>query len=487
MSDLLSLLQNRGITPRKNSTNHGGEYCSSCPVCGDGGKGKESNRFHIWPNRENGGKCVGRFWCRKCGISGDTIAFLQKVDALSYPQACAELGIPLEQRTYQPRSRYQAPPIAPPPSTEWSPRTYPAPSPVWMEKAANLLADCQARLFATQDALDWLERRGITMEMASTYGLGYNLSSKGKDRYRPHALWDLPKKMQGKKEKRMWIPRGWVIPSFNAAGKIVQLRIRRRNEDVAAFAGNIRYLPVDGSSMATMVLHPGAEVVVVVESGFDAILLAGITGGRIGAMTTWNSSARPDAYAHGLLAQASLILGALDYDEGGDNEQAWWCGHYRHYRRLAQLPGGAKDPGDAAAAGADLYAWLVDGLPRGLKIKLGFGGNRVASTTAPVVQEPEAKTEQSVSDSAEHPEVVEIELVGGKIIYLTNDKQQWMELAQQGKPVFSQNELERLQTAVAGLGEADRQAAVLKAVETKEIFGGYIHAGRHGVNGYGSD
>ena len=179
MANLLELLKNRGFSPRKISSRHGGEFCSPCPgpIC----KGAGEDRFHIWPYRENSGKCVGRFWCRQCDVSGDTMAFLQQVDGLTFPAAYAELGIAIEAKQSQRRSRYQPPP-APLPNQEqaWQPRSYPEPGAVWQEKAANLLADCQSRLLSTPEALSWLTARGIDAATAKAYGLGYNLSSKGK-------------------------------------------------------------------------------------------------------------------------------------------------------------------------------------------------------------------------------------------------------------------------------------------------------------------
>ena len=473
--NLVDLLQNRGITPRKTSMNHGGEYCSPCP--GPSCMGSGVDRFHVWPDRDNGGKTPGRFWCRQCGISGDTIAFLQQIDGLTFPQACAELGIIIDQPTFNRRSRHATTPSLPSSGFEWQPKTYPEPCKIWQHKAANLLADCQERLHATTDALAWLSQRGIDADMARAYGLGYNLSSKGGDRYRPRELWGLEPKLQGGKSKRLWIPRGWIIPAHNRSGHLVQLRIRRINQDVDAFASDIKYLPIDGSSMATMVLHPQAEVLVVAESGFDAILLAGLTDGRIGAITTWNSAARPDAATDALLRRATCILGGLDYDQGGDREQQWWSNQYRQYRRLPALPGGAKDPGDAAKSGVDLYAWLVDGLPRGLQIKLGFSRKTAGKKPAPAV-EPETAQPEPAAAHQDQAEVVELVLAGGRVVYITNDPDTWEQLARDGKPVFSQNELERLQVSVSELDEADRHAAILTAIEAKEIFGGYIRSGR---------
>jgi DNA primase len=479
MSDLLAIMTSRGFSPRKVSLNHGGEFVSSCPACGDGGKGGKSDRFHIWPTKDSGGRHPGRYWCRQCGISGDTIAFLQKIGGLSFPEACNQLGIALQGRQSSGGRRYQPPPSLPR-QQEWQPTIYPEPGELWQEKAQAFLEDCHQRLLNSPTALRWLAERGITEEAAREYTLGYNSSSKDGDRYRPRRSWGLPEKMQNGKARMLWIPRGWVIPSFNRQGPCVHLRIRRLDADVAAFCENIRYLPVDGSSMATMVLHPEAEIFVVVESGFDAVLLAWTMCGKIGAITTWNSSARPDARTHALLTNASLILGGLDYDQGGDREQAWWQATYPQYRRLQALPGGAKDPGDAAKAGADLAGWMVSGIPRGLRIKLGFIPRTAVADRTDSNRQPGAQKQASPQAAAE---VSEMTLTNGKVIYLTDDRDQWTKLSNQGLPVFSSNEMTRLRTATAAMSGEERLAAALQVVELKEIFGGYIRAGRAEADG----
>jgi hypothetical protein len=363
VTNLLELLQLHGIEPRRSSVAHGGEYCSACPACGDGGKGKGSDRFHIWPDKPTGGLASGRFWCRRCDISGDTIEFVMRFDNMNFPQACASLGILIPGGTLFHYSRPSTPSL--PAAQQSVPRTYPEPSAEWSLRAAAFLADCQARLLERPEALTWLAGRGIDLEAAVAYGLGYNESSKGGDRYRPRPLWGLqPKKNDKGKDKKLWLPRGWVIPMFVADGRVLQLRIRRLDGDVAKFAADTRYLMVDGSSSATMVLHPEAEAHAVVESGLDAILIAAACGGKVGAVTTWNCSARPDARATEILNRSQCVLNCFDFDAAGEKEQAWWEETFRRYKRWP-VPVG-KDPGEAYEKGVDIRQWIVDGLPHGL-------------------------------------------------------------------------------------------------------------------------
>lgn len=502
MSDLLTLLEARGYRPRRVSSAYGGEYVSPCPgPC----KGEGEDRFHIWPKRENdNGKCVGRYWCRHCDASGDTLQFLMDIDGLSFPDACAELGIA---STGKGRSwtRHRKTPVMPVARDDfWEPRAYPDPSPRWQEQAAILLADCRDRLERDAEAQAWLAARGISMPLARAYGLGYNRSSRGGDRYRPLEQWGLPapEKADGK-PGRLWLPQGWVIPSFGPDGRIIQLRIRRRDQDLAAFAPDTKYVLVRGSSMATMLLHADtAWFWAVVESGFDAILLAGLFGSRLGVATTWNSSARPDARAHRILADAAPILGALDYDAAGDAQQRWWQARYPQYRRLPALPGGAKDPGDAHAMGVDLYAWIVDALPRPTRIALGVGaGNSPAAvgaaakrrgsdgtaTTTGSAHEADrlgvaAPPEQARDPESSFPPRVWFLPVPAarRPVWLTDDRDAWDALAARGKPVFSTNELRRLQAALPERDGPERDAAIRAVIDVKEVFGGYIRAGRAG-------
>lgn len=479
MTDLFTYTQNLGFLPRKISTTDGGEFSSGCPACGDGGKGKKSDRFHIWPDKETSGLHRGRYWCRQCGTAGDTIKFLQKFHNMDFKSACLELGVSLPNLQAAGRKKFQPTAELPQERGQWSPRTYPEPGATWQEKAGNLLDKCQELIIDHDDAITWLAKRGITLSMISTYRLGYNLSSKNGDRYRPRSSWGLPEK-KGRKgtNSKLWIPQGWVIPAFNQCGQLIQLRIRRTDTDIKKFGSNIKYLPLDGSSMATMVLHPEAEVFVPVECGFDAILIAGIMEGKVGTVTTWNVTARPDARSHSILSKSALILNGLDYDKSGENEQAWWNDTYKNNRRLPQPVAGVGDPGEAFEAGVDIRGWIIDSLPRGLQIKLGFTRKKRQVAKEDPLEEP-VKPQRIDKPESTRPVVVEIELTNGTLIYVTDDQEEWQALTDQQKPVFSRNELERLKTATVGMSDAERIEAAMQAIEVKEIFGGYISKGEN--------
>ena len=83
--DLIDLLEELQLHPKRKASTHGGEYCSPCPFCKEG-----DDRFLIWPQRhnKNGEYQGGRFSCRKCGKYGDAITFLMQLHDLSYREAC---------------------------------------------------------------------------------------------------------------------------------------------------------------------------------------------------------------------------------------------------------------------------------------------------------------------------------------------------------------------------------------------------------------
>ncbi len=482
--DLLRCMEHLGFTPKRVSPAEGGEYASGCPGCGDGGKGPRSDRFHIWPQAEKSKLCKGRYWCRKCDAHGDTISFLQVFRGMSFAEACAELGIVLEGRQVARRRWQRTPELRS--HGDWQPRVYQAPSELWRRRGEAFLADCSSRLlWDAPEALAWLAERGISEEMAARCGLGYNVSSKGGDRYRPRSLWGVAEK-PGKngRPKPLWLPRGWVIPARDDAGRLMQLRIRRENSDIARFAKEVKYLPVVGSSQATMVLHPEADVFAVVECGFDAILLAGISRGKIGAITTWNASARPDRRADTLLRRCSLILCCLDYDEAGHTATAWWQARYRHLVRPQPVRGAdgwLKDPGDMAAAGIDLWEWLLAAMPRGLRLRMASpvtGSPAPDSASTPVSSGKEKPTAKPVEDPAAESAVVEVSLKNGAVFFVTDDRAEWNRLTREKEPVFSHHEIARFQTATAAMTEEERAAAMAQLIEVKSVFGGYVHAGR---------
>lgn len=378
MNNIKALLENHGLTPFRAGTSHGGEYHSACPGCGDGSpRTREqgpSDRFQIWPEKPEGVV----YYCRKCGAHGDCIQFLRDFEAKSYHEACAILGITPSGSNTAPLPANTTPrppmPKAPPPFAASTPDL---PTEAWMHKATDFAAWCHQQLLTSPDALRLLTWRRLTLETAIRYRLGYNPGENGADLRRARKAWGLPDiKTTSGKLKALWLPRGLVMPVFADDGRVLHLRIRRRPEDVAAFAPDRSYQVIDGSSHATLLLEPDAQAFIITESGLDAYLCAQEGRGLIGAASTWNDVAKPNAAACAVLDQALRILVALDNDAPGAKASLWWLARFPQARRWPLPLAAGKDPGEVNTPGY-LRKWLLAGLPPVLTLNIPPSDDRI--------------------------------------------------------------------------------------------------------------
>jgi DNA primase len=355
-------LASKKVILKKVSGTYGGEWQGPCPSCGG------ENRFHVWPNQNEG---RGSYWCRSCEKAGDNIQFLRDFDGLGFKEACAELGIDLPDRPAsdgqhhvtgpKPPQQQQPPPFQPHESI--------APEDLWQEKAGKLIEWAHENLMKNVDVREWLAARGIDAQAAAAARLGWNWgepvtitdaqSPRSKDIYRARKSWGLPEVLKDDgRTKALWIPVGLVIP-YLIDGIIYRIRIRRPE-------GEPRYYVLPGSSMATMIIGRERRAFVVVESELDAILCASVRR-DVGAVALGSVSAKPDTDAHACLQGALQILNALDYDAAGAKAMTWWSEHFDRCDRWP-VPQG-KDPGEAYQLGMDVGKWIKKGLPPALTIE----------------------------------------------------------------------------------------------------------------------
>lgn len=372
--NIKQLLEQHGITPFKAGSSHGGEYHSSCPGCG-GSDGRtaaqgRSDRFQIWPDKSEGMV----YCCRRCGAHGDTIQFLIDFDRKTFPEACALLGITKGSKQAAP---YKTPATPKPPAAAAAPVFTPAtpdlPPAAWMAKATEFAEWCCQQI-DTPEGRAMLEWRGLTLETARRYRLGFNPGENNKDLYRSRKAWGLPdeKNQNTGRLRTQWLPRGLVMPVFAADGQVIHLRIRRRPQDLKP--GEQGYQHIKGGAHVTLVLEPQLKAHAVIESGLDAYLCAQEGRGVCGAVCTWNAQASPDAAACAVLDQDLRILVALDADpvkpntktgkpeSAGAQGSVKWLQRWPDTARRHPVPVG-KDPGEAIKAGCNLRAWLFAGLP----------------------------------------------------------------------------------------------------------------------------
>ena len=347
----------------------GGAWNGPCPLCG--GEPGKSDRFMIWPDRaENLGEVCAQngikgIWsCRQCGASGDTIAYLTKVDGMDFRAALAELGIEGRRSSFR---RRRAPAEPRREIARWEPQQWPEPTETWCEYAEKLLVEAEAGIWDEPAALAWLTQRGIGEEAVRAYRIGYLRAESGRypGRFRARAALGLPPRMgdDGKEHTRIFIPRGIVIPTLGADGRVLNLRIRRHKQDLRERSP--KYLELEGSCKAPLLLSSSRPaplaVYFVVEAELDAILIHYVTGGVVGSLAVRTNRGKPDTHAHERLRQAVRIGIALDYDGPGAEGVEFWERHYPASLRWPTPEG--KDPGDAFRLGVDIRDWVDACLP----------------------------------------------------------------------------------------------------------------------------
>lgn len=351
---IMELVRRHGVELKRVSTASGGrgpEWAGPCPSCGG------TDRFRVWPDQGED----GTYWCRQCGIGGDAIQLLRDVEGLSFREACRRLDKPLPDRASLRTPR------APSPAPS-SPRTPEDPDLAWQEKARKFVAWAYEQLLEDDAGLDYLRSRGLRPETAGAFGLGLNPGDrKGKDLYRARESWGLsPVFREDGRRRPLWLPQGLVIPWLDSAdGSVLRVRIRRSGD----LSFGPRYYVVPGSSSGTLMLGPGSPAHVVVESELDAFLVHQEAGQLVGAVAVGSSNTRPDARALEVLKESRHVLVALDFDKAGAKGWLWWSQNVPEAARWP-VPKG-KDPGEAWEAGVDLRAWILAGLPEGLRIRMG--------------------------------------------------------------------------------------------------------------------
>jgi len=324
---LFDVVQADGLRLIKVSNSQGGEYHSSCPSCGG------QDRFIIW-NKTN------RYFCRRCEKKGDTIQYLRDFHGLSYFAACKHIGI-------QPKQ-----PDSSKPQAIFEPKPSIMPCSSWKASASAFIQYANRKLFNSSYAVGLFLKRGFNPETMCTYKIGWN----------PQSLWVLRSTwgIQDESHKKLWLPRGLVLPTFDIDTQ-EPIKIKIRRDDWFCCDRFPKYVEIPGG-MATPCRYgnPMSKPIMIVESEFDAILIQQIAGDLITGMALGGASKRPDLQAHRLLIRAPLLLFSLDVDSAGARAYPWWKTMYPQLK-LWLAPVG-KSPGEALQKGLDLRRWICCGL-----------------------------------------------------------------------------------------------------------------------------
>ena len=319
------------------------EFAGPCPQCGG------EDRFIVWPDRPRG----GAYLCRGCGSQGDGIQFMREFMGMSYPEACAALGLEqkhtttslLSARRVHARTRPAQPaqiaPVPPAPAV--------LPCKEWMSSAAAFLAECQRDLETSPEALLAITGRHLTPYTAVQCGIGWNPA----DRYVLRESWGLPviEMADGGKRDKLLLPRGLVIATRREAGPVA-VTVRCSGDRPES---RPKYWQVKGSSNAPFVAGRSGLPVVLVESALDAALVWQESFGKLAAVAFMGSTKPADADTDQFIKQAPLLLAAPDRDDAGEKAWARWSATYPHAHFAPVLHG--KDIGEQHAAA---HAWPLD-------------------------------------------------------------------------------------------------------------------------------
>lgn len=234
--NLIELVQEKELQPRRTAATNGGEYHCACPACG----GKD--RFAIWPNQKQD-KCTGRYWCRQCGINGDAIKFCREFLGLSWEDAIRKLNLP---------------PINLPRFNTVTKKTEPKlaiakePSQKWKEKALQFINQCHDNAVRNPSIMQTFYERGFNEKTIQKFKLGYCCNpviSMTKDIFCDYIDWGLEsEKKDDGSIKRLWLPHGLVIPSFSEKEEAVRINIRRLDWHDGDKLG--KYIKVNGGMNA---------------------------------------------------------------------------------------------------------------------------------------------------------------------------------------------------------------------------------------------
>lgn len=324
---LLELIQELGISPLKSSATNGGEFHCPCPNCG----GKD--RFVIWPER-------GRYWCRRCEKSGDSIQFCRDFFNLDFKEACKKAQ--QEMLNHSNEMSYHSSPLTPPLQWQQSAEKVINSSREWLlkDRAKQLLLQSQRGL-----TLDTVKRNKIGWNPVRILDLREN--------------WGLEKFKKRGQDKKLFIPPGIVIPTY--VNSILQ-KVKIRRSDWYMGASFPKYHIIAGSKNHVSIFgNISNPIAVIVEAELDAILVSQEAGDPFCAVALGGASIRPDLITHQWLRTKKLILFSLDFDEAGKHAYAaYWK---KVYPNLKPWPTPfEKSPGDAFQRGLDLKEWLQIGI-----------------------------------------------------------------------------------------------------------------------------
>jgi hypothetical protein len=301
----------------------------------------------------------GRRWkchssCPPDASGGDVISFYMAWKDVEFKTALKELaewtGTPLHSLPV---------PLSPTPAGP------PPQPPEWRSRAAEFVTYAQKNL--NENVMEYLCReRGLSPESAKAFRLGYN----------PEILYDDPARW-GLAGKKVWLPRGIVIPGF-WQGEVNYVKIRRplpgdalenyigawNKRDGAAdvkFGG-----PRGGRSVLfRLEFRDFPPTLLLAEGEWDAMLVWEHGADLCDAGTIGGAGAKFDLLDLALLTRYRRVLVLHDNDKAGDKGRGYITSLQAISPRIQSIQSPAHDLTDFWKAGGDLREWMEKQLCNG--------------------------------------------------------------------------------------------------------------------------
>jgi DNA primase len=225
------------------------------------------------------------------------------------------------------------------------------PTGVWQAKASAFVESCQRALWMPPGAraLTYMRERGLCDDTLRAASVGYH---GGLERH-PPASWGF-----SADHKPIWIPRGIVLPWFQA-GELWRVVIRRPGQDIPKAQKYITISEGTNTLYGMDILRPNRPAMIV-EAVIDALSILQEAGDLIAVVAAGSTTGGRLERCIGRLALSSTVLVAFDADEAGEAAAGWWLTALGH--RAKRWRPYWDDPNAMLQDGADLGMWVREGM-----------------------------------------------------------------------------------------------------------------------------
>lgn len=335
---------------------------SRCPLPRHAGD-RSSLAFSIYDN--------GRRWkchsaCPEDASSGDVISFYMAWKEVDFKTAAAELSERIGSHLLPTKLAVLPEPVLP---------VQPA---LWNERAAKFVEFAEQNL--TDEVREYLRlERGLSNETICAFHLGYN----PKNIYDDPAHWGLG-------GKKIWLPRGIVIPGFQD-GQVRHVKIRRpmRNDALGKYIGpwqerdgaeDMKFGGPRGgrSVLFRLEFRDHLPVLLLTEGEWDTMLVWEQAPDLCDVGTIGGAQNKFDLFDLALLTRYLAILVVHDDDQAGEKGRSYISKLHAISERIVSVQPPAHDLTDYWKSGGDLRGWVATQVQPALISALG-GHSAVAS------------------------------------------------------------------------------------------------------------